>query len=97
MNRTEYRAAASAYRARLHKAHAIGMAFEARPMNADDAAERRAMEAAEAELPPAPKPRGFDIALGPDPMLNRAWVRRKLLAQARADRAELKRRARERG
>ncbi|MGG6461431.1 hypothetical protein [Solilutibacter silvestris] len=96
MTKREYKAASSAYRAWCRKARAAYMTYEARPLNADEAVERRAMEAAT----PAPvaKPKGFDTPIyrTKHDAANRRMRRKDLLKAARADRAELTRRVVER-
>lgn len=94
MNREEYRNAASAHRARLRKASAICMAYESRPRNADEVAEREAMHAALNLLPDAPAPAGMDRAVD---LLTRcrmrhAAIKNRLLAM-REDQQEVIRRA----
>ena len=95
MTKSEYKAAASAYRARARAAYAITMRYESRPINADHFAEREEMLKALADLPQVAKPVGFDRNDGRIYGHGMAMVRKHLLARANVLRSELVRRANE--
>ncbi len=89
MNRFEYRQQSGAYRAYMRQVYAIGMTYEARPMNADHDAELAGMRASMAKLQPVAKPDGFDRAQARDGLLDLRWHRMEAARNIRKLRSQL--------